>query len=317
MSSSSSHVTDDPDGGVEEEVQSGGLPISLAIIQSEYKNLPSVVADSLEVQAASAPLNISKNRYCNVLPLDSTRVRLTELDGQPNSDYINASIIKSECGGQALGHYNYIASQAPPFDTMGDFWRMVWEQNSSVLVMLTKLLERCRRKADAYWPEEEGTSLNYGDFQVYLKKQCVTSTMAIRALLLRPLSARDDEPGREIYHLHYLAWPDHGTPRSCASILELLIIMRDFVSRARVNQSLFGPVVVQCSAGIGRTGTLIAIHQSLELISAQGSCDVPKTVELLRRQRCGAVQTEEQYVFIYRTIHHALAFCSSLVQPER
>ncbi|MDP2439238.1 MAG: protein-tyrosine phosphatase family protein [archaeon] len=284
--------------------------LTLQSIQQEYRSLLATKPEPEDLETASAHPNVSKNRYCNVLPLEATRVRLSSQEGLPHSDYINASLVRSECPPEP-GEATYIACQAPPVGTMGDFWRMVWEQNSAVVVMLTRLLENGRPKADAYWPEEQEAAKEYGDFSVRLLRSAANSSRTIRALRVHPTGRPDSH--RDIFQLHYTAWPDHGTPRCCASILELLVLMKEFARHtAAAMAAPPGPIIVQCSAGIGRTGTFIAIHQSLERLAHHGSCEIPQIVEALRKQRFGAVQTEEQYVFIYRVLEYALNYCSHL-----
>jgi len=192
----------------------------------------------------------------------------------------------------------YISCQAPLFSTMNDFWRMIWEQNCPVIVMLTRLLESGKMKANIYWPLSS-CSLRFGDIDVtILEEEEKFEHFTHRHFLLR----RGQEV-REVHHLHYTEWPDFGTPTSTEGIRDLITASNDY----RDSSNSQGPMVVHCSAGVGRSGTFIAIHHALERLEQGLDYDVKDIVTNMRQQRWGMVQTEKQYSFIYRAIEDYLS----------
>ncbi|KAL9967588.1 hypothetical protein ACROYT_G025850 [Oculina patagonica] len=190
------------------------------------------------------PANKYKNRYANIVAYDHTRVLLNPIEGVAGSDYINANFIDGYNRQRA-----YIAAQGPLMETFDDFWRMMWEQMSSVIVMLTKLEERGRRKCDQYWPER-GTR-NYGQIQVTLKETLNMSHYTVRKLVMTHKMYPDDE--RVVKQFHFTAWPDHGVPSHPTPLLSL--VRHTFSA----NRESIGPMLVHCSAGVGRTGTFITL----------------------------------------------------------
>ncbi|XP_065890896.1 tyrosine-protein phosphatase non-receptor type 11-like isoform X1 [Dysidea avara] len=247
------------------------------------------------------PENKSKNRYKNILPFDYTR--LTLKDGDPSmsgSDYINANFISGEV---ADSRNHYIATQGCLPGTVADFWRMVYQENCRVIVMTTNEVERGRNKCTRYWPDE-GNSQEYG--KLYL--QCVSedSTQGhyiLREFLLQSAVDPGQEP-RRVFQFHFKAWPDHGVPADPSTVLSFL---KDVNDRQKSYSPNVGPIVVHCSAGIGRTGTFIVIDILLNVLEVEGidnEIDIQKSIMLVRAQRSGMVQTEAQYKFVYLAILH-------------
>ncbi|XP_016000001.2 tyrosine-protein phosphatase non-receptor type 11 isoform X5 [Rousettus aegyptiacus] len=242
--------------------------------------------------------NKPKNRYKNILPFDTTRVVLHGVDDSvPGADYINANYIRSdleEKAGHGLGKV-YIATQGCLQNTVSAFWLMVLQENTRVIVMTTKEVERGRNKCFRYWPELRG-SREYGCVHVCSVAEYQAQGYCVRELhVWRP---DQEEPPRTVRHYQYFSWPDHGVPAEPAGVLGFL----DEVNRAQRSTPGAGPMVVHCSAGIGRTGTIIVIDILVDLVRRQGldcDIDVPKTIQLVRRQRSGMVQTEAQYKFVY------------------
>ncbi|XP_025425132.1 tyrosine-protein phosphatase Lar isoform X2 [Sipha flava] len=245
-------------------------------------------------------VNKPKNRYANVIAYDHSRVTLQPIDGIPGSDYINANY----CDGYRK-HNAYIATQGPLQETFSDFWRMCWEVRTSTIVMMTKLEERTRVKCDQYWPTR-GSQV-YGPITVTLTNVQELATYVIRSF---HLTRATDNETREVKQLQFGAWPDHGVPDHPAPLLQ-------FMKRVRaVNLMDSGPVVVHCSAGVGRTGCFIVIDAMLERAKNEHSVDIYAHVTCLRAQRNYMVQTEEQYIFIHDALLEAVT-CGETEVPVR
>ncbi|XP_069039129.1 tyrosine-protein phosphatase non-receptor type 6 isoform X2 [Lepisosteus oculatus] len=244
------------------------------------------------------PENKSKNRYKNILPFNDTRVVLES--GDPNvigSDYINANYVKNlvrEPGDQKV----YIATQGCLQTTVNDFWQMVWQERSRVIVMTTREVEKGRNKCVPYWPEPEGTK-EYGNYLVRNVSERDATDYKIRILEISPQDESEDT--REIWHYQYLSWPDHGVPSEPGGVLSFLTQ----VNNKQLEIRGAGPMIVHCSAGIGRTGTIIVIDMLVETIDTKGldcDIDIQKCIQMVREQRSGMVQTEAQYKFIYLAV---------------
>jgi len=240
--------------------------------------------------------NMCKNRYRGFLPLDETRVPISPIDNVCGSDYINANFVSGEV---PESQNAYIACQAPLSSTVEDFWRMVWEQNSGVIVMLCPIEIG---QAEQYWPLE-GDIAQYGRFSVFNKQSFILKGITVRSLLLR--DQNPSLPVREIVHLHFEHWPDFGTTSS-ESLRDLLLLYNKFIWRASTQHRLSGPAVVHCSAGLGRTGVFLACHILLENIRQRVMPNVEETVRYIRNQRQGVVRTEDQYKLIYVVLQDAL-----------
>lgn len=247
--------------------------------------------DEFSFQQFLNPANKYKNRYANIVAYDHSRVLLNPIESIAGSDYINANFIDGYNRQRA-----YVAAQGPLMETFDDFWRMMWEQMSSVIVMLTKLEERGRRKCDQYWPER-GTK-NYGAIQVTLKETLHMSHYTVRKFMIKHKKYPDDD--RIIKQFHFTAWPDHGVPSHPTPLLSLVRHTNS------ANRESVGPMVVHCSAGVGRTGTFITLDVMLQRISQEDSVDVFGFVRQMRYQRNFMVQTEAQYVFIHDALLEAI-----------
>jgi protein tyrosine phosphatase len=242
---------------------------------------------------ANRPHNYRKNRYGNVLPLDKTRVKLSNT-GVAGSDFINANYVDGWKSPKA-----FIATQAPVPTTVQDFWRMVWETNSGIIAMVTREVELGKTKCHKYWPDAKGT-LQCGTLEIsWLSQTDLSPDFSVRRFVL--YNPRINE-SREISQFYYHAWPDQGVPEKPLSVLQYVTAINKQIERNVLQNRATGPVVVHCSAGIGRAGALIAIDISLKRLNDIGNIDVANTVEFIRTQRTGAVQTAEQYDFIYEAI---------------
>jgi len=238
--------------------------------------------------------NKPKNRYTYVVPFDTTRVKLSPTENEEGTDYINASWVHGQ---------TYIATQGPLPVTFYDFWRMIWQYNIKVIVMLTKTFENGRMKCHKYWPENTDAE-TYTDIKVVSCIEEEDEPNAITTRRFKVLNEKTSEE-REVIHYQYHGWPDHGTPTNTKEIRELLKRMEE--ANGATKQA---PIVVHCSAGIGRTGTLCTIHLTLGKVKEHleknpnepYKFDLYSTVMELRSQRTGMVQQPEQYRFCYHSI---------------
>uniref|UniRef100_A0A3Q4H967 Tyrosine-protein phosphatase non-receptor type 13 n=1 Tax=Neolamprologus brichardi TaxID=32507 RepID=A0A3Q4H967_NEOBR len=232
--------------------------------------------------------NKKKNRYKNIVPFDTTRVVLGKDGGYINANFINMSV-KNE-------NFMYIACQGPLPTTLGDFWQMVWEQKSNVIAMMTQEVEGGKVKCQRYWPDTPRTAEMVDDrLQITLIKDQHLDNFVIRVIEVKDVQTNENQI---VTHLNYTGWPDHGTPSQPEQLLTFISYMR------HVHQS--GPIITHCSAGIGRSGTLICIDVVLGLISKDADFDISDVVRNMRLQRQGMVQTEEQYIFCYQVILYVL-----------
>ena len=274
-------------------------------------------ADKLEMfPSATTFLNFPKNRYRDVLADESTRVRLVGLENNDEmNDYINANHVNGvSLPGQPKVHF--IACQAPLVSTIQDFWWMIWQEKSCVISMLTRLREKAVAKATAYWPRDVGNESTYGVFRIELSAQKMVAGICISTLHVRKLVGVDSGL-RIVYHLHYSDWPDFGVPKSSKSI-RALMSYANLYSDLGATQGLAGPILAQCSAGIGRTGTFIAICVGITLIESQTMPDVAGIVAEMRNCRSGMVQTDAQYLFIYEALNdHVYQFSQARKPPQR
>ncbi|XP_060043756.1 tyrosine-protein phosphatase non-receptor type 13 isoform X10 [Erinaceus europaeus] len=232
--------------------------------------------------------NRRKNRYKNILPYDATRVPLGDEGG-----YINASFVRIPVGGE---EFVYIACQGPLPITVGDFWQMIWEQKSTVIAMMTQEVEGEKIKCQRYWPNTLGRTTMVND----RLRLALVKIQQLKGFVMRAMTLEDIQTGevRHISHLNFTAWPDHDTPSQPDDLLTFISYLR------HIHRS--GPVITHCSAGIGRSGTLICIDVVLGLISQDLEFDIFDVVRCMRLQRHGMVQTEDQYIFCYQVILYVL-----------
>uniref|UniRef100_A0A7M4F3L3 Tyrosine-protein phosphatase non-receptor type 13 n=1 Tax=Crocodylus porosus TaxID=8502 RepID=A0A7M4F3L3_CROPO len=232
--------------------------------------------------------NRKKNRYKNILPYDTTRVPLG-----PEGRYINASFIRMPVGNE---EFIYIACQGPLPTTVADFWQMAWEQKCTVIAMMTQEVEGEKIKCQRYWPDTLSKTIMVND----RLRLALVRLQQLKGFVVRVLELEDIQTGeiRRVSHLNFMAWPDHDTPSRPDDLLTFVSYMR------HIHKS--GPIITHCSAGIGRSGTLICIDIILGLISRDLDFDISDLVRTMRLQRHGMVQTEDQYIFCYQVVLYVL-----------
>ncbi|XP_067096792.1 tyrosine-protein phosphatase non-receptor type 7-like [Osmerus mordax] len=254
-------------------------------LNTEYQKIPPNFVNPTELDIPGRAL---KDRYKSILPNPETRVTLRShsAEEKENEGYINANYIK---GYEGI-HRAYIATQGPMANTVQDFWEMVWQEQSAIIVMITKLKEK-NEKCELYWPHQKGS---YGRFDL-----CVTSVTDCVGYTVRELTLQLGTESREVRHYWYSTWPDHQTPECSAHLLRLVEEVEDYKKSLPHSP---GPIIVHCSAGIGRTGCFIASCIGCQQLRHSRQVDILRIVCSLRLDRGGMVQTTEQYQFLYATL---------------
>ncbi|XP_053554063.1 tyrosine-protein phosphatase non-receptor type 4 [Bombina bombina] len=253
----------------------------LAQFDQLYRRKP-----GMTMSCARLPQNISKNRYRDISPYDATRVILKGGD-----DYINANYINMEIPSSCIIN-RYIACQGPLPNTCPDFWQMIWEQGSSLVVMLTTQVERGRVKCHQYWPESTSSS-SFGNFQISCHSEAENPAYVFRDMTLTNLEKNESRP---LTQIQYIAWPDHGVPDDSSDFLDFVCLVRQ--KRSDRNE----PVIVHCSAGIGRTGVLITMETAMCLMECNQAVYPLDIVRTMRDQRAMMIQTPSQYRFVCEAI---------------
>uniref|UniRef100_A0A3P9NCF5 protein-tyrosine-phosphatase n=1 Tax=Poecilia reticulata TaxID=8081 RepID=A0A3P9NCF5_POERE len=263
-------------------------------LNTEYQKIPPNFVSAAELDA---PGHMMKDRYKTILPNPETRVILKSLEEEPGPDrYINANYVRGYRGAARA----FIATQGPMLHTVGDFWDMVWQERSSIIVMVTKLKEN-NEKCEPYWPDQdEGQTSRFGRFLLRVKDSREKDGFIITDLQVQLNSER-----RPVRHYWFSSWPDHHIPECIASLLKLV---EEVETQRKSLQPITdavpgnGPIIVHCSAGIGRTGCFIASSICCQQLRETGHVDILETVCQLRLDRAGMIQTTEQYQFLYSTL---------------
>ncbi|KAJ8307996.1 hypothetical protein KUTeg_012870 [Tegillarca granosa] len=272
--------------------------LSENLVFKEFEEIPKKVP-SMECQVAKLPENESRNRFRDVLPYDATRVKLSSRKDNP-SGYINASHVKLSVGERI---WWYIATQAPLENTVTDFWQMIWEQEVDVIGMLTAFAEMGKMKCFTYWPQEIGPAhtMIFGDFQVTLMFCNDSLCYITNRISVVHLPSKKE---RQVWHLQYTDWPDHGCPDDMYGFLGFLDEVES-VQRLAESEEGSGkksPIVIHCSAGVGRTGVVILTQVMKWCLEHNHDIDLPRALGAIRQQRMFLVQTLGQYNFIHKTL---------------
>ena len=257
-----------------------------------------------DVTTGSNIVNKPKNRFANIIPYEHSRVKLN-VTGDNFSDYINACSID--------GYYkpqSYIAAQGPMPNTVHDFWRLVWEKNIEHIVALTRVMEALKKKCEQYWPELENNSCNYGPIEVTLKRVDRFTSYDIRMLELKHKDYLDDT--RTVIQFHFIIWPDHGVPIFSSSLLSFINHTKEY----HIPGKQEAPLLVHCSAGVGRTGTFIVLDYFIEHLKENDKINVYKMVAQLREARCLMVQTKDQFMFIHDAIQDLITCKDTFVSDH-
>lgn len=235
--------------------------------------------------------NIKKNRYKDILPYDDSRVVLTLRTSESDGDYINASKIQGPLSDFC------IAAQAPLSSTLRDFWRMIWEYKVEVIVMACREFEMAKKKCETYWAPLNQTTA-YGPFSIH----CQGESSLTGDIIVRELQVSFQQEVRVVTQLQFLSWPDHDVPYEASGVLDLLHRVQALQKSSPGLPLNHNPKLVHCSAGCGRTGVICALDHIYQLLSHQkltSDFSIMRIVMEIRRQRPSAVQTKDQYRFIY------------------
>ncbi|XP_025097706.1 receptor-type tyrosine-protein phosphatase kappa-like [Pomacea canaliculata] len=270
-------------------------------LTERFEELPKGLTD--EHEAAKLPVNVKKNRYYSVLPYDKNRVVLTDGFSEGKAtDYINASYITG-----FHQQKTYIATQGPRENTVEDFWRMVWQEHITQIIMLTSLIEDGKTKCFEYWPERD-RSQTYGPVTVRCVDVQCRANFFIRAFIIQMHASGEK---REVEQLNFVAWPDHGVPTTTS----LLNFWR--FAKSRAPQPLSSPVLVHCTAGVGRTGAFIGLDIAYEHAVSGGDVHVYDVVKRMREERCTMVQAAEQFVFLHKAVLEAYTGRDTVIPSDR
>jgi protein tyrosine phosphatase len=250
--------------------------------------------DKISCRAGLQPMVQMKNRFKDIVPFDHSRVILKTLDESSDSNYANTSVGSDYINASFLNGYRrrnaFIVTQSPLRQTLNDFWKMIWEQDSASIVMLTPLEEEGEVPCQQYWPTSE--SAQYGSIVVEMKNETQRTDYVMRRMMV----SKSGE-SRMFTQFQYTAWPKNSSPHSTASIL-------DMVNQLQKWQQATGDkvITVHCNNGIGRSGAFCCLLVLIEILKMETALDIFHKVKALRTQRPGMVQTLDQYVFLHEII---------------
>ena len=255
-----------------------------ADVLKQYNAVP--MGSVMDSCAGKMFINKVKNRNLNIVPFDHTRVKLSSTTAEKFSDYINANYIRGPYKEKA-----YLATQGPKPETVYDFWRMTYFEQSPLIVMLTNLKEEGKVKCTQYWPVQREEI--HKDFKITLLGEKVYPDFIRRELIVKYSKEK-----HRVTQLHFTSWPDSGFPEYPTKLLNFCKVIR-----GEFPYSIEKPIIVHCNAGVGRSGTFILIDAMLELIKRERKVDIYNYFQVLRRDRMQMVQSTEQYIFIHDAIY--------------
>nr|XP_004649413.2 tyrosine-protein phosphatase non-receptor type 21 [Jaculus jaculus] len=270
------------------------------MVFTEYERILKKRLVDGECSTARLPENAERNRFQDVLPYDDARVELVPTK-ENNTGYINASHIKVSVSGI---EWDYIATQGPLQNTCQDFWQMVWEQGIAIIAMVTAEEEGGREKSFRYWPRlgSRHNTVTYGRFKITTRFRTDSGCYATTGLKMKHLLTGQE---RTVWHLQYTDWPEHGCPehlKGFLSYLEEIQSVRRHTNSISEPKSPNPPLLVHCSAGVGRTGVVILSEIMIACLEHNEVLDIPRVLDMLRQQRMMLVQTLSQYTFVYRVL---------------
>lgn len=254
--------------------------------------------------------NLKKNRYDDIICLDATRVKITPKKG--NTDYIHANYV--DCFEIPK---KYVAIQGPLEETIGQFWQVVWEQNSRIIVMLTELQVAGEEKCAPYWHPYDNKQQIFQADELSIRTVSESKESGYVETTFDVFNCCTEE-SRLIKHYMYLDWPDRGVPSDWDSFKQLICTVdkeRQRLLAEMADGPALGPIIVHCSAGVGRTGVFCAVDSCFYQLVKTETVSVPETVLRIRQQRYSSVSTTEQYVFIYKILYEfaqSFEICSAL-----
>ncbi|XP_075470706.1 tyrosine-protein phosphatase non-receptor type 21 isoform X3 [Ascaphus truei] len=274
--------------------------LEMGMVFTEYEQIHKKRLPDGECSIARLPESAERNRFQDVLPYDDTRVELVPTK-ENNTGYINASHVKVTVGGV---EWDYIATQGPLQTTCQDFWQMVWEQGVAIIAMVTLEEEGGREKSYRYWPRlgSRHNTATYGRFKITTRFRTDSGCYATTGLKIKHLLTGQE---RTVWHLQYTDWPEHGHPedlKGFLSYLEEIQSVRRHTNSTTDPTSPNPPVLVHCSAGVGRTGVVILSEVMIACLEHNEMLDIPRVLDMLRRQRMMMVQTISQYTFVYKVL---------------
>ncbi|XP_063418822.1 uncharacterized protein LOC134701585 [Mytilus trossulus] len=241
--------------------------------------------------------NSKKNRYLTTFPYDHSRVQLDMYDA--NTDYINANYIKNYSNDKA-----YIATQGPKKNTLSDFWHMIWQENVDTIIMVTNLMEGDKKKCDQYWPELTHKKVVIGEFTLQMLEERENTVY-----IYRSIQVTCEHTDRKIQQFHFTKWPDHDVPDK-TNLVNFYRKVKSMPSNGS------GPMVVHCSAGVGRTGTFIALDALYEHGKATGFVNIMEYTHMMRQDRMNMIQTVEQYATVYDVLVEAFTVPQSAIPKQ-
>jgi len=244
--------------------------------------------DYFAITDAIIPINERKNRYIDILPYDRTRVKL-----QGENDYINANYVTMEPGSELPR--KWIASQGPLEHTTADFWRMIRQNDISLIVMVTQLAERNRQKCHQYWPSlSEKLNLESEKIEIIMTEESEQE----KGVVERNFEMTDvDDQKRIVKQLQFVTWPDHGVPNDPSDFMDFVLRVNELK-----NESPESTTLVHCSAGVGRTGVTIMVDAAIENIRHLETNEPLLLLSEMRQQRPCLIQTPIQFKFVCDTI---------------